>query len=146
MNKNALIQHEQFCTNTNIPISRENFNTCSMAKLKYSKNESSKEKCIELSDFLHRKKQGCKRYRKLIIDDLSSYIPHNMIKFAETTDTIIDLETSKKLNSLWALGNSTCTFLFKFHSNTSGVNLAVSHFVRGHKIRPYYIFFSVCCR
>jgi hypothetical protein len=58
-----------------------------------------------------------------------------MIKFAETTDTVIDLETSKKLNALWAntaLGNSTRTFLFKLHNNTAGYNLSVSHFVRGH--------------
>jgi hypothetical protein len=58
-----------------------------------------------------------------------------MIKFAETTDTVIDLATSKKLNVLWAntaLGNSTRTFLFKLHNNTAGYNLSVSHFVRGH--------------
>jgi hypothetical protein len=58
-----------------------------------------------------------------------------MIKFAESTDIIIDLDTSKILNSLWAntaLGNSTRTFLFKLHNNTAGYNLSVSHFVRGH--------------
>jgi hypothetical protein len=67
--------------------------------------------------------------------ELEFYIPHNMMKFAESTDIIIDLETSKTLNSLWAntaLGNSTRTFLFKLHNNTAGYNLAVSHFVRGH--------------
>jgi hypothetical protein len=58
-----------------------------------------------------------------------------MVKFAETTDTIIDLDTSKKLNAMWAntaLGNSTRTFIFKLHNNTAGYNLAVSHFVRVH--------------
>jgi hypothetical protein len=58
-----------------------------------------------------------------------------MIKFAESTDIIIDLDTSKILNALWAntaLGNSTRTFLFKMHNNTAGYNLSVSHFVRGH--------------
>jgi hypothetical protein len=85
-----------------------------------------------------------------------------MIKFAETTDTIIVPETSKKLNSLWAitaLGNSTPTFLFKLHNNTAGFNLAVLHFVRGHLLNctfsdiletpkeqnetPLHLFFSV---
>jgi hypothetical protein len=133
------IRYEQFCHNTQIPMMRDNFNTlkntCSMAKLKYSKKDGSKTKCTELTDFIYRKKRGCKRYRKLIIGDIESYIPHNMIKFAETTDTVIDLETSKKLNALWAntaLGNSTRTFLFKLHNNTAGYNLSVSHFVRGH--------------
>jgi hypothetical protein len=106
-----------------------------MAKQKYSKKEVNKEKCAELSDFINRRKKGCKRYRKMIIGDIDTYIPHNMIKFAESTDIIIDLETSKILNALWAttaLGNSTRTFLFKMHNNTAGYNLSNSHFVRGH--------------
>jgi hypothetical protein len=31
-----------------------------MAKVKYSKKEANQEKCIELSDFLHRKKEAVK--------------------------------------------------------------------------------------
>jgi hypothetical protein len=138
-NKDTLIRFDHFCLNTQIPLTRDQFNTlkntCSMAKQKYSKKEVNKEKCAELSDFINRRKKGCKRYRKLIIKDMETYIPHNMIKFAETTDIIIDIETSKTLNSLWAntaLGNSTRTFLFKLHNNTAGYNLSVSHFVRGH--------------
>jgi hypothetical protein len=71
----------------------------------------------------------------MLIGDIESYIPHNMVKYSETTETVIDLETSKKLNTLWAntaLGNNTRTFLFKLHNNTLGYNQAVSHFVRGH--------------
>jgi hypothetical protein len=51
-----------------------------------------------------------------------------MMKFSVTTETIIDLATSKKLNLIWAnnaLGNGTSTFLFKFHNNTAGYNLAI---------------------
>jgi hypothetical protein len=139
LTKDSLIRYEGFCANTNLQLSRDNFNTlkntCSMAKTKYLQKESSKEKCTELSDFLNRRKQGCKRYRKMILGLDPSYIPHNMVKFAETTETIIDLDTSKKLNAMWAhtaLGNSTRTFIFKFHNNTAGYNLCVSHFVRGH--------------
>jgi hypothetical protein len=139
VNKATLVRFENFCQNTLIPLTRDQFNTikntCSMAKQKYLKKEATKEKCTELSDFINRRKKGCKRYRKLIIGDIDSYIPHNMVKFAESTETIIDLETSKTLNSLWAntaLGNSTRTFLFKLHNNTAGYNLQVSHFVRGH--------------
>ncbi len=138
-NKDTLVRFENFCLNTQIPLTRDQFNilksTCSLAKQKYSKKGASKEKCTELSDFINRRKKGCKRYRKLIIGEIETYIPHNMIKFAELTDIIIDLETSKTLNALWAntaLGNSTRTFLFKMHNNTAGYNLSVSHFVRGH--------------
>jgi hypothetical protein len=139
INKDTMLTFQNFCINTQIPLTRDQFNTlkstCSMAKQKYSKKEVNKEKCTELSDFINRRKKGCKRYRKMIIGDIDTYIPHNMIKFAESTDIIIDLDTSKILNSLWAntaLGNSTRTFLFKLHNNTAGYNLSVSHFVRGH--------------
>jgi hypothetical protein len=58
---------------------------------------------------------------------LEPYIPHNMIKFPENTETKIDLEKSKKLNGVWsnsALGtNRTRTFIFKLHSNTAGFNV-----------------------
>ncbi len=50
--------------------------------------------------------------------DVSSNIPHNMIKFAETTDTIIDLETSKKLNSLWAI-----TAIVHVHSYSNSITI-----------------------
>jgi hypothetical protein len=36
------------------------------------------------------------RYRKRIIGKLEPCIPHNMIKFTENMETIIDLEKSKK--------------------------------------------------
>ena len=58
-----------------------------------------------------------------------------MVKFSESTDTIINLENSKKLNGCWnvsSLSNSTRTFLFKWHNNTLGLNVAVAHFIRGH--------------
>jgi hypothetical protein len=104
VNKETMITFQNFCLNTQILLTRDQFNTlkntCSMAKQKYSKKEVNKEKCAELSDFINRRKKGCKRYRKLIIGDIDTYIPHNMIKFAESMDIIIDLDTSKTLNSL----------------------------------------------
>jgi hypothetical protein len=139
INKDSLVRFENFCNIFNIALTREQFNKlkdmCIMAKKKYSKTSANKTKCEKLMDFLVKRKKGCKRYRKRLIGEIEEYIPHNMVKFAETTDTIIDLQTSKKLNSIWsnnALGNGTRTFLFKLHNNTAGYNLAVSHFVRGH--------------
>jgi hypothetical protein len=139
VNKDSLVRFENFCNTFNIELTREQFNKlkdmCIMAKKKYSKTCTKKMKCERLMDFLVRRKKGCKRYRKRLIGEVEEYIPHNMVKFAETTDTIIDIQVSKKLNSIWsntALGNGTRTFLFKLHNNTAGYNLAVSHFVRGH--------------
>jgi hypothetical protein len=139
VDKNTLVSFENFRVNFNLELTREQFNKlkdmCKMAKTKYSKSDPNKEKCLDISDFMNRKKRGSKRYRKMLIGDIESYIPHNMVKYSETTETVIDLETSKKLNTLWAntaLGNNTRTFLFKLHNNTLGYNQAVSHFVRGH--------------
>jgi len=139
LNKNTLISFDQFRTDYDLNFNREQFNKikdmCKMAKTKYSKKEGSKEKCVPVSDFMNRKKKGCKRYRKMLTGEIENYIPHNIVKFAESTETVINLETSKKLNTIWsntALGNSTRTFLFKFHNNTLGYNQSVAHFVRGH--------------
>jgi len=139
LDKNTPISFEQFNTNSDLNLSRAQFNKikdmCKMAKTKYSKKDGSKEKCVDISDFMNRKKKGCKRYRKMIVGEIDNFIPHNIVKFAESTDTVINLETSKKINSIWAntaLGNSTRTFLFKLHNNTLGYNQTVAHFVRGH--------------
>jgi hypothetical protein len=139
LNKNTLISFDQFRTDYDLNFNREQFNKirdmCKMAKTKYLKKEGSKEKCVPVSDFMNRKKKGCKRYRKMLTGEIENYIPHNIVKFAESTETVINLETSKKLNTIWsntALGNSTRTFLFKLHNNTLGYNQSVAHFVRGH--------------
>jgi len=139
VNKDQLVRYENFCNTFDIALTREQFNKlkdmCIMAKKKYSKKDANKTKCEKLSDFLHKRKRGCKRYRKRFIGHVEEFIPHNMVKFSETTETVIDLLTAKKLNSIWAnnaLGNGTRTFLFKLHNNTAGYNLTVSHFVRGH--------------
>jgi len=65
----------------------------------------------------------------------NNYIPHNIIKFAQTTDSVINLEQSKLINCLWDLNfldNHTRTFCFKLHNNTLGLNSRVSKFIRGH--------------
>ncbi len=47
---------------------------------KILKKEANQEKCVELSDFLCRKKRGCKSYRKVITCKIDNYIPHNTVK------------------------------------------------------------------
>ena len=110
-------------------------NLVSNAKLKYAKTEPSEKKSMSVFDFLQKKEKGSKQFRKIILEYCQQFIPHNMIKFGETTETIINLDASKKLNGCWnisSLSNSMRTFLFKLHNNTLGLNVAVAHFVRGH--------------
>ncbi|MFN9939238.1 MAG: hypothetical protein ACK56I_07165, partial [bacterium] len=45
--------------------------------------------------------KGCKRYRKRIIGKEEENVPHNIVKFASNTETVIGYENSKKLNNFW---------------------------------------------
>jgi len=57
-----------------------------------------------------------------------------MIKFADNTDTIINLSTSKVLNKFWAqnaFSGEFRTFIFKLHNNRLGFNYIISKFIRG---------------
>jgi hypothetical protein len=107
----------------------------SNAKLKYTKKCATEIKTTALGDFINRKVKGCKRYRKKITGKEEDYIPHNIVKYSDNTETVINFEQSKILNGLWnkaVFSNATRTFLFKLHNNTAGYNNAVAHFVPGH--------------
>jgi hypothetical protein len=87
-----------------------------------------------LHDFFMRWKKGSKKVRSFITGLGSNSVPHNMIKYAENTETIIGLETAKQLNKSWnsfCYSNEIRTFLFKFHNNTLPYNTILSHFVQG---------------
>ena len=108
---------------------------CNNAKQKYLKTKIDDKKSMGLSRFLDLRTKGSRIFRKIIKIVRADTIPHNIVKFAETTETFINLEDSKLLNKCWNvnyLSNSTRTFLFKFYNNIAGYNAAVSHFVRGH--------------
>ena len=107
----------------------------SIAKLKFTKRELQEKKSISVAEFLEKREKGSKQYRKIILEGPPNVVPHNIVKFGESMEVIINLENSKKLNSCWniqTLTNSTRTFLFKLHNNVLGYNTAVAHFVRGH--------------
>jgi hypothetical protein len=105
------------------------------AKTKYCKNTTNEKKTCDIRTFINRTKKGSSRFRKILSKESLDYIPHNIVKYSSTTETVIGLENSKKLNLAWRysyLNNSTRTFLFKLYNNTLGYNHAVSHFVRNH--------------
>jgi hypothetical protein len=139
VNKETFKTWDQFKNTTGLDLNREDFNNlkhiASNAKLKYSKKEANDKKTVDIGTYLARKVKGCKRYRKKILGPEPDSVPHNLVKFSSNTETIIDLESARKINSIWNrtyLSNSTRTFLFKLHNNTAGYNQAVAHFIRGH--------------
>jgi hypothetical protein len=80
-------------------------------------------------------KQGSKHIRKVLNPAPSGTVPHNLLKFAESTEIVIDSEAAILINCLWGksfFDNGTQTFLFKLHNNKIGTNARLSHFVRNH--------------
>jgi hypothetical protein len=139
LTKDRYKNFEQFTASSGIGLNEQQFNElkvlASNAKLKYIKKDLGEKKTVNLDIYLNRRVKGCKRYRKKIIGKELENIPHNMVKFASNTDTIIGYESSKKLNSIWNtsyFSNQMRTFLFKLHNNTAGYNNVVAHFVQGH--------------
>jgi hypothetical protein len=79
-------------------------------------------------------KKGSRRFRNTLCNTKISYVPHNLIKFAQNTDTVIDESCCKHINNLWsirAFSNAKRTFLFKLYNNLLPYNTVLSHFVRG---------------
>jgi Reverse transcriptase (RNA-dependent DNA polymerase) len=90
---------------------------------------------ISMGTFLGPWKKGSKRLRNHIEYNKHISISHNIVKFAENTNTVIGLDCALKLNTQWSLSffnHTTSTFLFKLTNNTLCYNSVLSHFVRGH--------------
>jgi hypothetical protein len=137
--ENGMLPMARVSETTQIPFDIFTFQTIvgmiTAAKTKYIKNVESEKTTCDIRTFINRSKNGSSRFRKVLCKESLDYIPHNMVKFSNNTETVIGLENSKKLNLAWKntyLNNSTRTFLFKLHNNTLGYNHAVAHFVRNH--------------
>jgi hypothetical protein len=79
-------------------------------------------------------RKGSRRFRNILINCNDSYVPHNLVKFAQNTDTVITLTCSERLGTIWTwrpLSNQFRTFLFKMYNNLLPYNTILSHFVRG---------------
>jgi len=86
-----------------------------------------------LSILFSRLKKGSKTLRNILHTVKNRNLPHNMIKYAEITNTVINDKEGELLNGLWGfnfLDNALRTFCFKLHNNTLGYNYTVSKFVR----------------
>ena len=83
--------------------------------------------------FFNKFKKGSKICKLCLKNNIPDHVPHNIVKYSKTTDSVIPLTLSKHLNELWTkniFDSWQKTFIFKLHNNTVGFNIAVSKFVR----------------
>jgi hypothetical protein len=112
-----------------IDVWRKLDNIRSAALIKYGRNEN--QTCQTFSNFMERWKRGSRKIRNILCADRAEFIPHNILKFAENVETVINLEVSKEINRLWCknyLSNDIRVFTFNMHNNTLPVNIILSHF------------------
>jgi hypothetical protein len=135
----AIIPAETVIVSIGVPLTVMMIQTlrgvCSVAKIKYSKKEIDQRVGVDVRTFLLRSKRGSKRIRLVMAQRISLDTPHNINKFANNMDIIINGNQANFLNALWTnnfFNNNMKTFLFKLHNNTLGYNIAVAHFVAGH--------------
>ena len=120
------------------PIVQEKYrllkNACNNWHRKYNRKNINK-KAETYETFFNRFKKGSKMFKSCLIGYNKEYVPHNIMKYSTTTDSVIPLTLSVRLNKLWTkniFDSWQKTFIFKLHNNTLGYNIAVSKFVRGH--------------
>jgi len=139
-NEKTVKSLQEFSEITGMYISDIKFNKlrgiANCAVLKFSKNESYEKKTDTVQNFLMRIKKGSKTIRNILQGSHTCTVSQNIIKYAELTDTFINADHSRVLNSSWVsmgyLHNSVKTFIFKLHNNILGINSRVAHFVRNH--------------
>jgi hypothetical protein len=88
---------------------------------------------ISIKTFFTTLKKGSKKVRLILEEKVPDSIPHNIMKFAQNTDTVIGLESSKKINNSWLnhfFSNEIRTFQFKLINNILGLNYIICHFVQ----------------
>jgi hypothetical protein len=131
------IDHAAFCNSTGINIRENKFRTmrdaCLAAWNRYRKVKPYEKSSTDISTFLCRVKKGSRHIRNILTENNNDFVPHNLLKFAESTEIVINSEASKLINGLWGksfFDNATRTFIFKLHNNTLGTNARVSHFAR----------------
>jgi hypothetical protein len=92
-------------TATGIPLSAFVIQTirgvCASAKIKFKEKSIDRKKSVELRTFICRYKKGSSHLRKVLSYSVPVEIPHNIVKFANNMDIIINESQSKTLNGMW---------------------------------------------
>jgi hypothetical protein len=132
-NRGEILSLEHFSQSTNLPV-----NVAMHNKLKKILETAITRYCFSGSDttisFFRMWRKGSGKIQKVMLWEKSNReISHNMVKFSETTDTVINFETAKLLNTQWTKGYfspAQRAFFYKLHNNTLGINTRLSHFIR----------------
>jgi hypothetical protein len=130
-----IIPAADIITSTGIPLTAFMVQTirgvCNSAKIKFKEKSIDRKKTIEIATYIFRNKKGSSHLRKVLCYSTPIETPHNIVKFSNSMDIVINETQSKALNCMWTnnfFSNQTKTFIFKLHNNTLGYNAAV----RGH--------------
>ena len=134
---NIAIPAEQIVRDTGIDFDNAKLTfirrICREVIVKNQKELLQQQHSTKIEDFFRTLKKGSKTFKKIMEKTQGIYLPHNTIKYAEITNTVIGAEDSGVLNSIWGknfLENSVRTFGFKLLNNTLGYNYTVSKYIR----------------
>ena len=138
MEGNSVKSKENLETFLEVPIPPEKYKilkkACNDWYRKYN-HENINKRAKTFEAFFNKFKKGSKIFKLCLKNNIPDHVPHNIVKYSKTTDSVIPLTLSKRLNELWTkniFDSWQKTFIFKLHNNTLGYNIAVSKFVRGH--------------
>jgi hypothetical protein len=99
----TLINKPAFCRQIGYAISRELWEKLDrirrLAKTRYGSDPY--KKSSNVLDFYGRWQKGSKCIIKILENRTEPVLMHNMVKFAENTDTVINVTLAEKLNGLW---------------------------------------------
>jgi len=134
-----IIGGEIFRYQTGLQLTDEKLSTITRVllriKVHQETNFAGETSTLTVRDILLNKNYKGAFFRKILTFNNIIENPHNIVKYAGTSESVITLEQGKDLNSLWGfnfLDTGVRTFVFKLHNNSIGTNLRVSKFVRGH--------------
>ena len=138
MEGNSVKSKENLETFLEVPIPPEKYKilkkACNDWYRKYN-HENINKRADTFEAFFNKFKKGSKIFKLCLKNNIPDHVPHNIVKYSKTTDSVIPLTLSKRLNELWTkniFDSWQKTFIFKLRNNTLGYNIAVSKFVRGH--------------
>jgi hypothetical protein len=124
---------DRFRATVNLPLNRQHYalllRILATARTRHASSGSD-----SVDTYFRAWKKGSKKIRNVMCSKNYNTSPaHNIVKFGDTTDTVISIENAQTLNTQWwynFYSPAQKAFLFKLHNNILGINTRVSHFNR----------------
>jgi hypothetical protein len=132
-----LVTYEEFCAEQQMVVPENKFRiilgACRNLEIRLGKTDADQKKSESILETCNRKKKLSRIIRGIWEkENLVAEIPHNIRKYSDNTEIIVNGDDSKILNDLWGFNfwdNSIKTFIFKLHNNTLGYNYMVTKHV-----------------